>query len=54
MFMTLALWCAVCWDPEVNVKIRMVPELKVISLKVMIQGHRWARGRIRDPEEVIS
>ena len=42
--MTLALWCAVCWDPEVNVKIRMVPELKVISLKVMIQGQRWARG----------
>ena len=53
LFMTLALWCAVCWDPEVNVKIRMVPELKVISLKVMIQGH-GALGRIRDPEEVIS
>ena len=35
-------------------KIRMVPELKVISLKVMIQGQRWAQGRIRDPEEVIS
>ena len=54
LYMTLALWCTVCWDPEVNVKIRMVPELKVISLKVMIQWQRWARGRIRDPEEVIS
>ena len=36
---------AVCGDPEVNVKIRMVPELKVISLKVMIQGQRGHGAR---------